>query len=167
MIRDFIISPSFQLIWAMIWPAANFLEKMKQTTLASLRYRHFHKLILSSCNSRNKLTATADSVILLWMAGGMAHTETFDPKAYTPFTTGMDSKSVISTFKAIPTALDGIQFSEGLEGIAGTLDKGTLIRSYRAAGFGFLYYIRVINITGIPAINHPGIPTTAYRCMDC
>ena len=29
-------------------------------------------------------TATADAVIVLWMAGGMAQTETFDPKRYTP-----------------------------------------------------------------------------------
>ena len=27
--------------------------------------------------------ATADAVIVLWMAGGMASTETFDPKRYT------------------------------------------------------------------------------------
>ena len=32
---------------------------------------------------------TADSIILLWMAGGMAHTETFDPKRYTPFAPGV------------------------------------------------------------------------------
>ncbi len=36
-----------------------------------------------------KTTATADTVIVLWMAGGMAHTETFDPKRYTPFEVGM------------------------------------------------------------------------------
>ena len=28
-----------------------------------------------------KITPTADTLIILWMAGGMAHTETFDPKA--------------------------------------------------------------------------------------
>ena len=39
-----------------------------------------------------KITPTADSVIVLWMAGGMAHTETFDPKRYTPFEKGMASK---------------------------------------------------------------------------
>jgi hypothetical protein len=31
---------------------------------------------------------TADSVIVLWMAGGMAQTETWDPKRYTPFAPG-------------------------------------------------------------------------------
>ena len=33
--------------------------------------------------------ATADAVIVLWMAGGMAQTETFDPKRYTPFAPGV------------------------------------------------------------------------------
>ena len=100
-----------------------FLEKMKQATLASLATGISTSSFLTSCRARQKLNATADSVILLWMAGGMAHTETFDPKTYTPFNTGMESKSVISTFKSIPTALDGVQFSEGLEGIASTMDK--------------------------------------------
>ena len=31
-----------------------------------------------------KIEPTADTVILLWMAGGMAHTETFDPKTLHP-----------------------------------------------------------------------------------
>ena len=33
--------------------------------------------------------ATADSIIVLWMAGGMAQTETWDPKKYTPFKPGV------------------------------------------------------------------------------
>ena len=59
--------------------------------------------------------SAADTVILLWMAGGMAHTETFDPKRYTAFEKGMEGNSVLSTFKSFPTVLDGISFSEGLE----------------------------------------------------
>ncbi len=35
--------------------------------------------------------AKADAMILLWMAGGMAQTETFDPKRYTPFEAGLKS----------------------------------------------------------------------------
>ena len=30
-------------------------------------------------------------MILLWMAGGMAQTETFDPKRYTPYQSGLES----------------------------------------------------------------------------
>ena len=38
------------------------------------------------------LVPTADAVIVLWMAGGMAHTETFDPKRYTPFEAGLEAR---------------------------------------------------------------------------
>lgn len=86
--------------------------------------------------------ATADSVILLWMAGGMAHTETFDPKRYTSFEKGMEGKRVLSTFNSLPTALDGIQFSEGLQSIGSVMDKGTLIRSYVAADLGHILHSR-------------------------
>jgi len=76
------------------------------------------------------------------MAGGMAHTETFDPKRYTPFEKGLDSNKVLSSFPSIPTALDGIHFSEGLESIAAVMDKGTLIRSYVAADLGHILHSR-------------------------
>ncbi|MEZ6047061.1 MAG: DUF1501 domain-containing protein [Planctomycetaceae bacterium] len=88
------------------------------------------------------IEATADSVILLWMGGGMAHTETFDPKRYTPFEPGMQSDSVLSTFPSIPTALDGIEFSEGLEQLASIIDKGTLIRSHVVGDLGKILHSR-------------------------
>lgn len=87
-------------------------------------------------------TATADTVILLWMAGGMAHTETFDPKRYTPYEPGLDPNRVLSTFPAIPTSIDGVQISEGLENVASVLKYGTLVRSYRAADMGFILHSR-------------------------
>lgn len=77
--------------------------------------------------------ATADHIILLWMGGGMAQTDTFDPKPYRPFEAGMDPRHVLSTFPAIDTAVDHIKFCEGLENIAGVMDRGTLIRSYVSA----------------------------------
>ena len=98
--------------------------------------------LLSGCKSVGKTDGTADTVILLWMAGGMAHTETFDPKRYTPFEKDMEGNRVLSTFKSMPTALDGIHFSEGLQGIGGVMDKGTLIRSYVAADMGHILHSR-------------------------
>ncbi|HET6247465.1 MAG TPA: DUF1501 domain-containing protein, partial [Tepidisphaeraceae bacterium] len=89
-----------------------------------------------------KVTPTADTVIVLWMAGGMAHTETFDPKRYQPYEKGMDPKGVLSTFPSIPTAIDGVQFSQGLEKIASVMDRGTLIRTYTAADLGFILHSR-------------------------
>lgn len=86
--------------------------------------------------------ATADSIILLWMAGGMAQTETFDPKAYTPYEKGMESKRVLSTFPSIPTAVDNIRISAGLEEVAKVMDRGTLIRSHRVGDLGFILHSR-------------------------
>ncbi|WP_437222378.1 DUF1501 domain-containing protein [Planctomicrobium sp. SH661] len=87
-------------------------------------------------------TAKADTLILLWMAGGMAHSETFDPKRYTPFEAGMKSSEVSSTFPAIETAVDGIQISAGLERIASVLDRGTLIRSHIVPTMGKILHAR-------------------------
>jgi hypothetical protein len=85
---------------------------------------------------------TADTVIILWMAGGMAHTETFDPKKYTPFEKGLESKAVLSTFPSIDTVVDNIKFSKGLENLAKVMDRGTLIRSYTAGDLGFILHSR-------------------------
>ena len=45
--------------------------------------------------------AKADACVLLWLAGGMAAPETFDPKRYAPFEKGMAVDSVLSTFPKI------------------------------------------------------------------
>src|SRR5207248_6374515 len=70
------------------------------------------------------------------------HTETFDPKRCTPFSPGTPSSKVLSTFPSIPTAVDGMRLSEGLEKIGAVLDRGTLIRSYRAGDLGFILHSR-------------------------
>ena len=97
---------------------------------------------LSSCGVKSPLNSTADCVILLWMAGGMAHTETFDPKTYAPYEKGMESKRMLSTFPKAPTALDDLFFSQGLESIGSVMDKGTIIRSYKSADLGFILHTR-------------------------
>ncbi len=86
--------------------------------------------------------ATADTLIVLWMGGGMAHTETFDPKRHTPFERGMLPGEVMSTFPTIDTAVDGIKFTAGLEKIAGVMDRGSLIRTYTAGDLGFILHSR-------------------------
>lgn len=90
----------------------------------------------------NAPKAKADSMILLWLAGGVAQTETFDPKKYTPFEKGIAAQKVLSTFPSIPTSVDGIQFSKGLEKMADVMQYGTLIRSMRAADLGFILHSR-------------------------
>ena len=89
-----------------------------------------------------KVAPTADTIIVLWMAGGMAHTETFDPKRYAPFEKGMEPQGVLSTFPSVPTAVDGVRFSEGLEQIASVMDRGTLIKTAVAEDLGFILHSR-------------------------
>ncbi len=89
-----------------------------------------------------KIAPTADAVVILWMAGGMAQTETFDPKKYTPYETGLRSERVLSTFPSIDTAVDNIRFSKGLERIARVMDRGALIRTFQAGDLGFILHSR-------------------------
>jgi len=86
--------------------------------------------------------ASADAVIVIWMAGGMAAPETFDPKRYHPFEVGTPLEKVISTFPAIDTAVDNIKICQGLERIAQVMDRATLIRSHYQPDLGHILHSR-------------------------
>lgn len=121
----------------------DFLKTASATTLATLAAGAPRMVHASAADPLNQAgNATADTIIVLWMAGGMAHTETFDPKRYTPYAAGTPSSKILSTFPAIPTVVDGIQFSEGLENLAKVMDRGALIRTYTAPDLGFILHSR-------------------------
>ena len=86
--------------------------------------------------------ATADSCILIWLAGGMAAPDTFDPKRYLPFKEGQEVKDILSTFPAIDTAVDNIKITQGMENIAQVMDRGTLIRSAVQPDLGHILHSR-------------------------
>ena len=86
--------------------------------------------------------ATADTCILLWMAGGMAAPETFDPKRYTPFEVGVPAEKILCTFPAIDTVVDHVKISQGLEHVAKVMDRATLIRSHVVADLGNILHSR-------------------------
>ncbi len=69
-------------------------------------------------------TGAAKSCILIWMDGGPTHFETFDPKPDAP-------AEIRGLFGAIPTKVPGVQFSEHMQKLAGSLDKFAMIRSIR------------------------------------
>ncbi len=89
-----------------------------------------------------KLKPTADTLVVLWMAGGQASTEVWDMKKYTPFQRGMESKAVYSTFRAIPTSVDGLRISEGMPNVAKVMDRGTLVKTFKAGDLGFILHSR-------------------------
>src|SRR5205823_9671220 len=118
----------------------DFLKTASAATLSALAAGYPRALL--AAETQEKIKPTADTLIVLWLAGGMAHTETFDPKRYSPFERGMKSAEMFSTFPTIDTAVDNIKFTEGLEKIAAVMDRGTLIRSYTAGDLGFILHSR-------------------------
>jgi len=56
---------------------------------------------------------TADTCILLWMAGGMAAPEPLTPSATLPFEVGLRSEKILCTFPAIDTVVDNVKISQG------------------------------------------------------
>jgi hypothetical protein len=86
--------------------------------------------------------ATADACIVLWMGGGMAAPETFDPKRYRPYEKGVAIKDILSTFPAIDTAVDHIKICQGLEHVAKVMDRATLVRSAVQPDLGSILHSR-------------------------
>src|SRR5438477_13085050 len=121
------------------WSRRDFLKAASAATLSALAAGFPRQLL---AEPEEKITPTADTVIVLWMAGGMAHTETFDPKLYTAFEAGLKPDQVLSTFPQIDTVVDHIKLTQGLENIARVMDRGTLIRSYTAGDLGFILHSR-------------------------
>jgi hypothetical protein len=123
------------------WRRRDFLKSAGAATLGALA-AGYPRQLLGAETATDKLKPTADTVIVLWMGGGMAHTETFDPKRYGPFEKGMASSAFLSTFPSIDTAVDQIKLSQGLEKLARVMDRGTLIRTYTAGDLGFILHSR-------------------------
>src|SRR6266700_1113256 len=122
------------------WNRRDFLKTASAATLSALAAGYPRALL--AADAEEKIKPTADTLIVLWLAGGMAHTETFDPKRHTPFERGMKPDAMGSTFPTIDTTVDHIQFTAGLEKIAGVMDRGALIRSYTAGDLGFILHSR-------------------------
>jgi hypothetical protein len=119
----------------------SFLRGASAVSLAALTAAAPRRLAIGD-EPAASIKPTADAIIVLWMAGGMAHNETFDPKRYTPFEMGMQADSVESTFPTIDTTVDDIKFSQHLEGIGSVIDRGAVIRSHVAGDLGKILHSR-------------------------
>src|SRR5688500_207933 len=119
-----------------------FLAAMAAAGVAALAMDEPRALAEEAGNEVKHPAPKADACILLWMAGGMAAPETFDPKRYEPFEVGLPAEKIISTFPAIDTVVDKIKISQGLEHVAKVMDRGTLIRSHVVADLGHILHSR-------------------------
>ena len=120
----------------------SFLQATSAAALAAMAVNEPRLSLASAAESVVHPAARADACILLWMGGGMAAPDTFDPKRYEPFAQGLDVNRVLSTFPAIDTVVDNIKFTEGLERIAQVMDRGTLIRSHVQPDLGHILHSR-------------------------
>jgi hypothetical protein len=68
--------------------------------------------------------ATADTCIFIWLAGGMCHVDTFDPKPK-----GDGGKVAGSYFAAIKTCVPGIEVSEHLPQVAARMDRFAVLKT--------------------------------------
>jgi len=92
----------------------------------------------------------AKSLIHIYLPGGMAHQESFDPKPFAP-------AEYRGPFKALDTKLPGVQFSENMKEMAGIADKITVIRSmtHREAAHERGTHNMFTGYTPSPALQYP------------
>ncbi len=120
-------------------------EYLKQLSAAALATMSLGAPRLLAAPSGQKLLhpkPKADACILLWMAGGMAAPDTFDPKRYTAFQPGTRVADILSTFPQIDSVVDHIKLTEGLENVAKVMDRATLVRSHFQPDLGHILHSR-------------------------
>jgi hypothetical protein len=76
--------------------------------------------VLAAAEERARGREGAQSLILLWLAGGPSQLETFDPHP---------GKAISGGTEAIRTAVPGIELAEGLEKLAEQMESVSLVRS--------------------------------------
>ena len=82
-------------------------------------FRHQHRALASG--SGGIKPSKIKHCILVWLAGGASHLDTFDPKPDAP-------SDFRGEFKPISTAVPGLMLSEVFPKLAQVMDKATLIR---------------------------------------
>ena len=120
----------------------DFFRKMAAAGVAAWGVNEPRLLVAAGGEKIQHPKPTADSCILIWMAGGMAAPDTFDPKRYVPFEVGTPVAKVMSTFPSIDTSVDNIKITKGLENIAKVMDRSTLIRSHVLPDLGSILHSR-------------------------
>ncbi|KAB2675410.1 MAG: DUF1501 domain-containing protein [Verrucomicrobia bacterium] len=124
-------------------PRRDFLKKLSAAGLATLMSPAPRLLGATPDGEKPESPRPrADACIVLWMGGGMAAPETFDPKRYSPFEKGLPVAKMLSTFPSIATSVGGLRICEGLENIARVMDRATLIRSAIQPDLGSILHSR-------------------------
>jgi len=97
---------------------------LKQSTLAGASLTGIGSSTTRAAEAIDYPKGKADSCIFIWLGGGAAHIDTFDPKRK-----GDGKKKPGSYYDAIDTVVPGVQLTEHLPNTAGILDRCILMRT--------------------------------------
>jgi len=103
-------------------PSRRGLLKAGMLTAFGLGLDDLFRLQSLATGTGGKKPAKVKHCILIWLAGGASHIDTFDPKPDGPV-------DVKGQFKPIDTAVPGLKISEVFPNLAKVMDRVTLIRS--------------------------------------
>ncbi|MHB1556931.1 MAG: DUF1501 domain-containing protein [Isosphaeraceae bacterium] len=113
--------------------------------------------------SRSKAPAEvkAKNCILIWLAGGPSHIDTFDPKPRAP-------ADVRGEFKPIATSVPGLEISEVLPSLAKVMNRVTLIRSMTSpeSDHGRASQHLLSGYRPSPAIEYPGYGSVVAKARE-
>ncbi len=99
--------------------------------------------------------------ILIWLAGGPSHLDTFDPKPNAP-------ADVRGEFKPIATSVPGLQISEVLPNLAKVMNRVTLIRSMTSpeSDHGRASHHLLTGYRPSPALEYPGYGSVVAKARE-
>ena len=102
----------------------------------------------------------ATSVIMVWLAGGPATIDMWDPKPDAP-------EGIRGEFKAIDTKANGVRISEHLPRMADVADKVTLVRSlnHTVPAHGPASVFMTTGNAPTPALQYPSLGSLAARLL--
>jgi hypothetical protein len=100
----------------------------------------------------------AESVIMIWLAGGPSHLDMWDLKPEAP-------EGIRGTFKPMATKVQGVQISEHLPQMAQALDKVTLVRSlhHTVPAHGPATIFMTTGNSPKATVHHPSLGSLAAR----
>ena len=103
----------------------------------------------------------AKNCILIWLAGGPSHLDTFDPKPNAP-------ADVRGEFKPIATSVPGLEISEVLPNLAKVMNRVTLIRSMTSpeSDHGRASHHLLTGYRPSPALEYPGYGSVVAKARE-
>ena len=105
--------------------------------------------------------AKVKNCILVWLAGGPSHIDTFDPKPKAP-------ADVRGEFKPIATSVPGLEISEVLPNLAKVMNRVTLIRSMTSpeSDHGRAAHHLLTGYRPSPAMEYPGYGSVVAKARE-